>query len=142
MKAKRLISLLLTLMMVVSAFATIAINVSAADVTVDSITNLGKRTKLGKNLASDAITYTGNDVLDKAVDGDYSTGACSTNLSQDYTPSIVFDKATGKFAVQNESYNDVLIIKLSATTTLNDMTVWGGDNKNSTSFMNNAFSIF
>jgi len=109
---------------------------------IESITNLGKRTKLGKDLTSDAITYTNDNALTKAFDGDYSTNALSNNLSSDYTPSVVFDKATGKFVVQNESYNDVLIIKLSEATALNDMTVWGESDKKSSTFMNNAFSIF
>ena len=111
------------------------------DATIASITNLGRRTKVGKNF-SEMITYTNNDVLDKAFDGDFATSACSNNLSQDYTPSVVFDQQGNKFVAQNPSYHDVIIIKLTEKVAINDLTVWGDTDKTSSGFMSDNFTIF
>ena len=120
---------------------------NGADVAVESASNMGRRTKSGKNFETEFITYTNNDVLAKAFDGDHSTGCCSNNLGSDYAPSIVFDSKTSKFeAVQDlkggASYHDVIIIKFSDLAKLNNMTVWGGTDKTGSSFMNNAFSVY
>ena len=144
MKAKKLLSLSLALLMVASSFAAIAINAGATGeaITVESISGMGRRTKAGKNFATEYITYTNTDVLEKAIDGDLTTSSCSNSLGSDYTHSVVFDTATNTFVNQRQSYHDVIIFKLSAETTLTDVTVWGGTDKKSTAFFNDSFDVY
>ena len=151
MKMKKLLSLILALLMVVSLFATIAINVSADNtVCIESVYNLGKRTKAKYfDEFTEMITYTNNDVLEKSFDGDISTSIFSNNLVEDYTPSVKFDAADGEFVVDktytvNEpnTYYDVIIFELSSPSVLDNLTIWGTDDKASVFFMNDAFDIY
>ena len=130
--------------MVAGSFAAIAINAGATGeaITVESISGMGRRTKAGKNFATEYITYTNTDVLEKAIDGDLTTSSCSNGLGSDYTHSVVYDEETKTFVNQKQSYHDVIIFKLTAETTLTDVTVWGGSNKTSSAFFNEAFDVF
>ena len=141
MKAKRLLSLLLTFVMLVSALATVAIYADDnATVTVESASSLGKRTKHDKAEGAVDIAYTDDPDFSNIFDGDFTNSTYSTNLGSDHVMSTVFNN--GSFVTQNESYKEVIILKLEASTLINDITIWGNEDKKSAAFMNNKFTVF
>lgn len=141
MKAKRLLSLLLTLVMLVSALATVAIYADTdATVTIESASSLGKRTKHDKDEGAVDIAYTDDSDFSNIFDGDFTNSTYSTNLGSDHVMSTVFNN--GSFVNQNESYKEVIILKLEASTLINDITIWGNEDKKSSAFMNNKFTVF
>lgn len=110
------------------------------NVVIETIFNLGKRTKHDKAEGAVAIEYTDNRDFSNIHDGDYSNSTYSSNIGGDYVMSTVFNN--GSFVNQNESYKDVIIIKLEASTLINDITIWGNEDKKTPAFMNNKFTVF
>lgn len=110
------------------------------NVVIETIFNLGKRTKHDKAEGAVAIEYTDDRDFSNIHDGDYSNSTYSSSIGSDYVMSTVFND--GSFVTQNESYRDVIIIKLEQSTLITDITVWGDSDKKDAAFMNNKFTVF